>query len=212
MTPSHTPLKIFPAVSRADVAKLADARRRCCARSLVKYTKEILEEAVKNSKSYADVMRKMGVKCTGGNHGHIKSRIASYGIDASHFRGRRTNFGDAHTGGPRRKSAKEILVLGERGSIPCKAFQLRRALIEAGRKYACTECGLEGLWNGKALTLQVDHLNGEKNDNRESNLRFLCPNCHSQTGNWGNNGGGTDLTSRALYFREYRRKRATQGA
>src|SRR5438105_4787291 len=115
--------------------------------ALVKYTKEILEEAVRSSKSYADVMRQMGVKCTGGNHGHLKAKIASYGIDITHFLGRRTNCGGAHRGGPERKSHKEILSLGQPGSLACKAFQLRRALIEIGRKYACAACGLEASWN-----------------------------------------------------------------
>ena len=174
----------------------------------MKYTKEILERAVKDSKSYADVMRKVGVKCTGGNHGHIKSKIAKYGINVSHFLGRRINCGGAHKGGPERKKAKEILVLGKPGSLSCKTFQLRRALVEIGRIYVCAECGLANSWNGKELMLQVDHINSDKHDNREGNLRFLCPNCHSQTGNWGfNNSGGTDLTSRAAYFREYRRKK-----
>lgn len=45
----------------------------------------------------------------------------------------------------------------------------------------CYECNLEPFWNNKFLVLQIDHINGINNDNRLENLRYLCPNCHSQT-------------------------------
>lgn len=45
----------------------------------------------------------------------------------------------------------------------------------------CQLCGLEPFWNGKPLTLQIDHKNGVWRDHRLENLRFLCPNCHTQT-------------------------------
>jgi 5-methylcytosine-specific restriction endonuclease McrA len=51
--------------------------------------------------------------------------------------------------------------------------------------YICNECKNEGFWNDKKLTLQLEHKNGKKNDNRIENLCFLCPNCHSQTPTWG---------------------------
>ena len=41
-------------------------------------------------------------------------------------------------------------------------------------------CGLSEWINGK-LVLELDHINGDHTDNRIENLRFLCPNCHSQT-------------------------------
>jgi hypothetical protein len=47
--------------------------------------------------------------------------------------------------------------------------------------YICSECGVGKEYNGKLLSLQLDHINGKNNDNRLLNLRFLCPNCHSQT-------------------------------
>lgn len=37
------------------------------------------------------------------------------------------------------------------------------------------------LWNGRELTLQMHHKNGNNRDNRLDNLQFLCPNCHAQT-------------------------------
>jgi hypothetical protein len=45
----------------------------------------------------------------------------------------------------------------------------------------CEICEIGNEWNGKPLTLQLDHINGIHLDNRIENLRILCPNCHSQT-------------------------------
>jgi len=49
--------------------------------------------------------------------------------------------------------------------------------------YKCKICGISE-WNDKFIILELDHINGDNRDNRIENLRFLCPNCHSQTDTW----------------------------
>jgi predicted RNA-binding Zn-ribbon protein involved in translation (DUF1610 family) len=58
--------------------------------------------------------------------------------------------------------------------------KLKQKLLSTGTKYECVECGISE-WRGKLLSLHLDHINGINNDDREDNLRLLCPNCHSLT-------------------------------
>jgi len=60
--------------------------------------------------------------------------------------------------------------------------EVKKHLIQSGLlDHRCAECGAEPIWNGKPLVLILDHINGINNDNQLENLRFLCPNCNSQT-------------------------------
>lgn len=58
--------------------------------------------------------------------------------------------------------------------------RLRRVMLRNGFTWKCAICGIDE-WLGTSLTLHVDHINGDKRNNNADNLRFLCPNCHSQT-------------------------------
>lgn len=52
--------------------------------------------------------------------------------------------------------------------------------------YFCVECKCDGSWNGQDLVLELDHIDGNCINNTLTNLRWLCPNCHSQTGTYKN--------------------------
>lgn len=64
------------------------------------------------------------------------------------------------------------------------SHRLRLKLIrEKVKEHKCEICNLSQ-WNGLPIPLELDHINGNKKDNRLENLRILCCNCHAQTSNW----------------------------
>jgi hypothetical protein len=144
------------------------------------YSREQLEDAVRQAKSYAAVIRILGRPQAGGTQSYIARRIRAEGIDTSHFTGSRHNAGKQQP----RLTANKILVLLPVGSARRKTHQLRRALREKGVPDVCDDCGLKPSWQGRRLTLIIEHRNGNWLDNRLGNLRLLCPNCHSQTATW----------------------------
>ncbi|TQL70093.1 hypothetical protein FB381_4020 [Nocardioides albertanoniae] len=143
-----------------------------------KYTQEMLQEAVDNSTSVAGVLRHLGLNQAGGTHAHISRMLKKMSIDTSHF------VRYVGTGAHARHSADEILVVRPQGSGRAKPPMLRRALLEIGRPYVCAECGCGDEWRGRPIRLHIDHVDGDFHNNVAENLRFLCPNCHSQTPNF----------------------------
>ena len=59
------------------------------------------------------------------------------------------------------------------------ALKRDRILFEQGSK--CLHCGNDNIWNDKFISFELDHINGDRTNNSRTNLRLLCPNCHSQT-------------------------------
>lgn len=160
-----------------------------------KYTREFLEPIVSRSFSFAQVIRELKtIKLTGGSQSYIKDKIVTLGIDTSHFTGQLWSKGQTKETNPsiKKQSASMSYSVDDvlRDGVMFKGRILRSAMLSVGIPYVCSECKIDPMWNGKPLTLHVDHINGNRRDCRIENLRFLCPNCHQQTPTWGNSGNG----------------------
>jgi hypothetical protein len=130
-----------------------------------------LRDAVANSRSCAEVLRKLGLRPAGGNHRTIKKYCALWGISTAHF----------DQDAIRREALyrppiplAEILV---EGSTYHRGHLKRRLLAEGVKHPICELCGQGTTWRGRPLALILDHINGVPDDNRLENLRIVCPNC-----------------------------------
>ncbi|MGV9696400.1 HNH endonuclease signature motif containing protein [Streptomyces sp. NPDC003470] len=154
-----------------------------------KWTREVLEPVVASSTSVNEVLRRLGLDLVGGHHTNISRRISAHGIDTSHFTTAvRT---ERQRENRRRRTAGEILV--EATSEHAKRVpgsRLKRAMLELGMVERCALCGIEPMWLGEPLPLEVDHIDGDWRNNRIENLRTLCPNCHAATDNYRGRGKG----------------------
>ncbi len=140
-----------------------------------RYTDEDFIKAVQESTSMRQVLHKLGLVEAGGNYHQAKLRIKNLGLDSSHFLGQAHLRGKSHSW-TKKLPLDKILVKDCRYGGHVRNRLLREGIFEA----KCYECGLVD-WQGKPISVELEHKNGDRFDNRLENLTFLCPNCHSQT-------------------------------
>lgn len=145
------------------------------------YTDEELQNIIDNSCSYHDVLIRVGLSERSGNfqtlHRIVKERNLSYEQLSKNRINHMSNNGK-NSVRKHQIPLNEILI--ENSTYTNMSCLKKRLLDEDILKYQCSICGISE-WNGKPLSLQIDHKNGKHTDNRLGNLRLLCPNCHSQT-------------------------------
>lgn len=137
------------------------------------YTKEELQQILNNSSSYSEVLKKLGYKSTSNaNRRHLKRIIKEKNLEVNFLP--KTYI--------KKLSDEEIFKEDSHVSQSCvREHFLALNIVE----YKCAICGQEPFWNGKPLSLTLDHINGKNHDNRLDNLRWVCPNCDRQLPTFG---------------------------
>jgi len=142
-----------------------------------KYSENDFIKYVKNSTSISQVLKKLGLIASGGNYIIAKRRIKVLQIDISHFTGQHYLKGKTHNWA-KKYLLNDIMV---ENSTYINTNSLKKRLIKENiLEKKCYKCGLTH-WLGQELSLELEHINGNRFDNRKENLTILCPNCHSLT-------------------------------
>lgn len=147
---------------------------------IYKLTDNEFIDLVKSSLNISEVLFKLGYSTIGNSWGYsqIKQRMTDLNLSGKDFRGKS---GITENNNNKKIDSEKLFC---KNSKHARTILRKRIIEEKLIKYECAICGVKD-WNGKTLSLELDHINGENNDNRLENLRFLCPNCHSQTTTYG---------------------------
>lgn len=149
------------------------------------FTLQDLKNAVRFNYSYVDVLKDLKLVSSTANYRSVQETIKRHSIDVSHF-------DQMKSSGRKQIMSREDMFCIDSTT---QRSRIRTAILRDNLiPYICQSCENTGTWKNSNLTLELDHINGNSRDHRLSNLRFLCPNCHSQTPTFRNGTSGRNRT------------------
>lgn len=143
-----------------------------------KYSKENVELAIKNAINIKTTLKNLGLRCAGGNYKTLHKYIEMYNLDTTHFEDKHKIY-ERSLGLSVKKRKKDLSSILVENSNYDRGHLKKRLYDNDLKKRECELCGQDEYWNGKKMSLILDHINGVYNDNRIENLRIVCPNCNA---------------------------------
>ncbi len=155
------------------------------------YTDEQVIAAAAEVKSMAQLLAKLGLKVAGGNYANMKRILQRLDLTCDHWRGQAWN------------KDQQLKDWSEYTQVSSAKPHLIKK-----RGHKCERCNREK-WEGELIPIEIDHINGDRTDNREENLKLYCPNCHALTPTWrgrNNRGYKVEQTERQIAIAKQKRK------
>lgn len=135
---------------------------------------EEFAQLVAESQTISEIQRRLSLTTKGAGYKYVKARILEDGLSTVHFKQPKPPSTQVMT---KEEALVKMFVKDSTfHNTTVKKYLLRYKLIP----YQCI-CGLSTVWNNLPLVLEIDHKNGDTQDQRLDNLRWLCGNCHGQT-------------------------------
>lgn len=156
----------------------------------VNYTKELLEEKIKDCYSFAKLCRRLGLNPEGSNPKTLRKKLDLFGIDYSHFTGQGWNVGLQFK--PRIAKSLDLILTKD---STYQSYKLLKRLITEGKKERKCECCDNSEWNGNKIPLELHHKDPSQKEFRlgdgygrtfEDFLKevdkcmLICANCHAE--------------------------------
>jgi len=145
------------------------------------WKKQDFINAVQSSLTISETLRKLNLSISYGNYNTFRKYKEKWNVDTTHFNVKKVQSEKSKKANKKRWPLEDVMI---KNSWYSRSHLRARLIKNKIIPYECSMCKIT-TWQNKKLSLHLDHINGDNIDHRLENLRFLCPNCHSQTSSYG---------------------------